>query len=103
MNVPPSQPMQQALEAVERVRLVAYTPLFDQAGKFVRWLDIGAGAVDDHGGAWAQIDMMPVNRDDFTGYIRLSSNGAPPPPIEDEPIAALMKDLAHFHKPRAKR
>jgi len=65
--------------------LTAYTPLFDSDGNFRRWLAVGTAELDEQGNAAARIDCLPVNPEDFTGYLRFAPEGATlPPPTVDE-------------------
>jgi hypothetical protein len=71
--------------AAETPPLTAYTPHCDDAGKFVRWLEVGTGHIDNAGTVHIDVARMPLDPEKFTGYIRLSPFGAVPPrPTEAE-------------------
>jgi hypothetical protein len=64
---------------------IAYTPKLDENGKFDRWLEIGTGRMGKGDVFEIHLDRMPVNPDDFTGYICLSPIGTTPiPPAEED-------------------
>jgi len=50
--------------------------------KLGRWLEIGSGRIDAEG-VHVFLDRLPVGG--FTGYVRLTPNGAPPPALSPEP------------------
>jgi hypothetical protein len=50
--------------------------------KFGRWLEIGTGRID-HDGMHVFLDRLPVGG--FTGYVRMTPHGAPPPLPEPKP------------------
>jgi hypothetical protein len=53
--------------------------------KFGRWLEVGGGRIDEDGTAHVFLDRLPVGG--FTGYVRLTSHGEPPPLPQPQRLA----------------
>ena len=55
--------------------------------KLGRWLEIGSGRIDQDG-VHVFLDRLPIGG--FTGYVRLTPRGEPPPsPVPQRPAQAL--------------
>ena len=58
--------------------------------KFGRWLEVGSGRIDQDG-IHLFLDRLPVGG--FTGYVRLTPHGTPPPqPQPQRPAPAADED-----------
>jgi hypothetical protein len=58
--------------------------------KLGRWLEVGSGRIDGDG-AHLFLDRLPIGG--FTGYVRLTPQGSPPPlPQPQRPASAAGED-----------
>jgi len=52
--------------------------------KLLRWLEVGAGRLDQNGVVHVFLDRLPVGG--FTGYVYLAPAGSPPPSSDPQPL-----------------
>jgi hypothetical protein len=75
------------MPSAAQIPMTAYTPHCDEAGRFVCWLEVGTGHIDNDGTVHMDVDHMPSDPEKFTGFIRLSPFGTVPPQLTEAELS----------------